>query len=156
MRKRYGTAWPLASFFLVYLIQQGMLVGLTLPLYAVFSSHRVWQPILDSLATAGCLAGKRSDSCFETHARVSPKAEEILKTSGRPAERLAARAGIGMAAVADNQLFKFMEGNERRLAAGKKPELLLDTGGNSKQPFGNVHVCHARSCMAMCSCSRCS
>ncbi len=59
MRKRYGSAWPLASFFLVYLIQQGMLVGLTLPLYAVFSSRRVWQPVLDSLATAGCLAGNK-------------------------------------------------------------------------------------------------
>ena len=58
MRKRYGRAWPLASFFLVYLIQQGMLVGLTVPLYAVFSSRRDWQPALDTLATAGCLIGE--------------------------------------------------------------------------------------------------
>jgi len=33
-----------------------------------------------------------------------------------------------MAAVADNQLYSFMQGNERRVAAGKKPDLLLDTG----------------------------
>ena len=58
MRKRYGRAWPLASFFLVYLVQQGMLVGLTLPLYAAFSSRTAWQPIKDSLAAAGCLGGE--------------------------------------------------------------------------------------------------
>ena len=57
MRARWGRAWPLASFFLVYLIQQGMLVGLTLPLYAVFSSRRGWQRGLDLLATLGCITG---------------------------------------------------------------------------------------------------
>ncbi len=61
-----------------------------------------------------------------------------------------ARAGIGMAAVADNQLFRFMEGNERRLAAGKKPELLLDTGWDSSQPTTNVSAYHVgRSNMIM-------
>ena len=57
MRARWGRAWPLVSFFMVYLIQQGMLVGLTLPLYAVFSSSRGWQHGLDSLATVGCITG---------------------------------------------------------------------------------------------------
>ena len=57
MRAHWGRAWPLGSFFLVYLIQQGMLVGLTLPLYAVFSSRRGWQPGLDLLATVGCITG---------------------------------------------------------------------------------------------------
>ena len=38
-------------------------------------------------------------------------------------------AGILMAAVADNQLYQFTQGNERRVAAGKRPELLLNTGG---------------------------
>ena len=61
MRARYGSLWPLASFCLVYLIQQGMLVGLTLPLYAVFSSRSAWQPVLDSLATAGCLVGEKGN-----------------------------------------------------------------------------------------------
>ena len=42
--------------------------------------------------------------------------------------RHVACAAIAMAAVADNQLFHFTEGNQRRVAAGKKPELLLDTG----------------------------
>ena len=60
MRERWGRAWPLASFFLVYLIQQGMLVGLTLPLYAVFSSCKGWQHGLDLLATAGCTTGTSS------------------------------------------------------------------------------------------------
>lgn len=57
MRVRWGRAWPLVSFFLVYLIQQGMLVGLTLPLYAVFSSSKGWQHRLDLLATVGCITG---------------------------------------------------------------------------------------------------
>lgn len=61
MRKQYGRFWPLMSFFLVYLIQQGMLVGLTLPLYAVFSYRQAWQPLMDLLATAGCLVG---EPCF--------------------------------------------------------------------------------------------
>ena len=61
MRKQYGRSWPLMSFFLVYLIQQGMLVGLTLPLYAVFSSSQAWRPLMDLLATAGCLVG---EPCF--------------------------------------------------------------------------------------------
>ena len=39
-----------------------------------------------------------------------------------------------MAAVADNQLHRFMQGNERRVAAGKRPELLLNTGGIMKHP----------------------
>ncbi len=60
MRARWGRAWPLASFFLVYLIQQGMLFGLTLPLYAVFSSCKGWQHGLDLLATAGCITGTLS------------------------------------------------------------------------------------------------
>lgn len=44
-------------------------------------------------------------------------------------EDMCCRAGIGMAALADNQLHRFMEGNELRAAASKKPELLLQTGG---------------------------
>jgi hypothetical protein len=46
------------SFFAVYLIQQGMLAGLTLPLYAVFASHEAWHPTADSIATIGCLIGE--------------------------------------------------------------------------------------------------
>ena len=39
-----------------------------------------------------------------------------------------------MAAVADNQLYRFMQGNERRVAAGKTPKLLLNTGGIAQHP----------------------
>ena len=58
-------------------------------------------------------------------------------------------AGIAMAAVADNQLFRFVKENERRLAAGKKPVLLLDTGeeSDSSQPTSAMpSVCCADSC----------
>ena len=64
MRARWGRAWPLASFFLVYLIQQGMLVGLTLPLYAVFSSRTGWRHGPDLLATAGCITGTAPLGCI--------------------------------------------------------------------------------------------
>ena len=58
MRARWGKAWPLMSFFAVYLIQQGMLVGLTLPLYAVCASHGAWHASADTLASIGCLTGE--------------------------------------------------------------------------------------------------
>ena len=53
-----------------------------------------------------------------------------------------------MAAIADNQLFSFMEGNKRRLAAGKKPDLLLDTGEKVtavNSILAGSNVCHQRS-----------
>lgn len=43
-----------------------------------------------------------------------------------------------MAAVADNQLHAFMDVNERRRAAGQKPELLLDTGAREAWPLAGV------------------
>lgn len=46
------------SFFAVYLMQQGMLVGLTLPLYTVFASPEAWRPSVDTLASIGCLTGE--------------------------------------------------------------------------------------------------
>ena len=58
MRARWGKAWPLMAFFAVYLIQQGMLVGLTLPLYTVFASLEAWRPSADTLASIGCLTGE--------------------------------------------------------------------------------------------------
>ena len=177
MRKRYGRAWPLASFFLVYLIQQGMLVGLTLPLYAVFTSRRAWQPAMDYLATAGCLAGEEgplaasyegsacatrvvasalkgearcehkslsATPCPAVYQGISGEALRDMEPSAIPVYRSTACAGIGMAAIADNQLFRFMEGNERRLAVGKKPVLLLDTGEKviALSSLARPNVCH--------------
>lgn len=154
MRKRYGRAWPLASFLLVYLIQQGMLVGLTLPLYVVFSSRRAWQPVMDCLATAGCLAGEKVNYYPKppqgVSEGVSQGAKFILKPCDHAVYKMMAPAGIVMAAIADNQLFRFMEGNERRLAAGKKPALLLDTGERvvSRQPTSAMSsLCRVVRCM---------
>ena len=46
-----------------------------------------------------------------------------------------------MAAVADNQLYRFMQHNERRVAAGKTSELILDTGGTMKyQPVSDIYA----------------
>ena len=57
----------------------------------------------------------------------------------RWSNKRACLAGILMAAVADNQLHRFMQGNERRNAAGKAPELLLDTGGATQHPSCVYH-----------------
>lgn len=58
MRARYGGHWWWMSFFLVYVVQQLMLVGITLPLYSVHASALPWNPIWDGAAAAGCLLGK--------------------------------------------------------------------------------------------------
>lgn len=57
MRVRYGGHWWWRSFFLVYAVQQLMLVGITLPLYSVHASDQPWNPIWDGAAAAGCLLG---------------------------------------------------------------------------------------------------
>ncbi|KAK9804852.1 hypothetical protein WJX72_008714 [[Myrmecia] bisecta] len=56
MREQYGLHWWWLSFFLVYLVQQVMLVGVTLPLAAVHSSTAGWR-WLDNAAIAVCVTG---------------------------------------------------------------------------------------------------
>lgn len=57
MRVRYGRHWWWISFFAVYLVQQAMLVGITLPLYSVHASDQPWNAVWDSAACVGCLLG---------------------------------------------------------------------------------------------------
>jgi hypothetical protein len=146
MRARWGKAWPLMSFFAVYLIQQGMLVGLTLPLYAVCASHEAWHASADTLASIGCLTGEticREGLILQVQSVTGVWQMRCMPTAPCPhschapcrwnTQHQAHKhahccAGIGMAGVADNQLHAFMEVNERQRAAGQKPKLLLDTG----------------------------
>lgn len=53
-RRRYGWHWSWISFFVAYASQHLMLVGLCLPLYAIYSSDRPWS-LWDTGATAVCL-----------------------------------------------------------------------------------------------------
>lgn len=57
MRAKYGKQWWWLSFFAVYIIQQAMLVGITLPLYSVHAAGGAWDPVWDSAAAVGCIAG---------------------------------------------------------------------------------------------------
>ena len=56
-RKNPGSWWWL-SFFAVGLSQHLMLVGITLPLYTIYTSTAAWHPLWDTLAAAGCTAGE--------------------------------------------------------------------------------------------------
>ncbi|XP_068650486.1 uncharacterized protein C594.04c isoform X2 [Aristolochia californica] len=56
MRRKYGKSWWWVSFFAVYLVQQVFLVGICLPIYAVYSSEEPWN-IWDIVATLVCLSG---------------------------------------------------------------------------------------------------
>lgn len=55
-RTSLGRYWSMASFFLVYVSQHLMLIGLTLPLYAVHTSTKPFNWI-DGAAAALCLIG---------------------------------------------------------------------------------------------------
>ena len=57
MRRAWGRHWWAASFVLVYVLQQAMLVGLTLPFSAVFSSRAPFNIGLDGTALLLCLTG---------------------------------------------------------------------------------------------------
>lgn len=57
MRRKAGRNWWWQSFFLVYISQQLMLMGLTLPLYAISTTSAPGKAWLDTLAAAICLSG---------------------------------------------------------------------------------------------------
>lgn len=98
MRATYGRHWWWLSFFLTYLSQQFMLVGLTLPYYGVFLGHR---SMSEDPPAFGAL--------------------DLLATLG-------AAAGLLIAYVADTDLRGFTVTNEKRKKKGQKPLLVLDTG----------------------------
>ncbi|KAG9455384.1 hypothetical protein H6P81_008288 [Aristolochia fimbriata] len=56
MRRKYGKSWWWVSFFAVYLVQQVFLVGICLPMYAVYSNDQPWN-VWDTLATVVCISG---------------------------------------------------------------------------------------------------
>lgn len=57
MRKKCGRNWWWMSFFLAYVSQHLMLLGLTLPLYSASFSWTPWQWRFDGLAVVMCLSG---------------------------------------------------------------------------------------------------
>lgn len=57
LKSRLRGHWWWASFFVTYVSQQLMLVGITLPLYAVHSSPEPWDPLVDTAIALVCAAG---------------------------------------------------------------------------------------------------
>jgi steroid 5-alpha reductase family enzyme len=106
-KKLLGIHWLWASFFVTYLSQQPMLVGITLPFYAV---HNSVQPFNAWDVLAGTLKG-----CQFIH---------ILKIE----TAILSLAGITVAYFADTQLRSFMVENEQLAAEGKPRKQLLNTG----------------------------
>ncbi|CAL8465232.1 g4767 [Coccomyxa elongata] len=84
MRARNGRHWWWMSFFLVYAVQQLMLVGITLPLYSVHASALPWNPIWDGAAAAGCLLGIGIAAIADTQLHEFLTANERRQAGGKP------------------------------------------------------------------------
>ena len=56
LRQQFGFAWIIIQFFLVDILQQIMLVGLSLPVYPVTTINKPWNYI-DTIATISALVG---------------------------------------------------------------------------------------------------
>ena len=75
-RRKLGRGWPLASLFIAYLSQQAMLVGLTLPLHAVYTSPtalNTFDLAAVFLALAGLAVAKRADDELDTYMRTADR-----------------------------------------------------------------------------------
>ena len=57
MRREYGKHWWWISFFAVYISQHTMLMGLTLPIYAVSQSPKPFMLFWDNVAKLICYIG---------------------------------------------------------------------------------------------------
>ena len=83
-RKRLGWLWYPASFFVAYVSQHIMLVGLTLPFYAVHQSSEplsVW----DALAAVLCLGGVAFAAVADNQLHEFMAANEAKASAGRGA-----------------------------------------------------------------------
>lgn len=89
MRSRYGQHWWWLSFFLVYVSQYFMLMGLTLPLYSASFSTAPWQWQTDSLAFVVCLTGLAVAHVSDTSLHHFVATKKKLKATGqRPKQQL--------------------------------------------------------------------
>ena len=82
-RERFPQHWWWMSFFVAFLSQQAMLVGLCLPLYAVNARAPAWNAV-DTLATLLCLAGIAIAHVADTQLRRFMVANERRAAAGEP------------------------------------------------------------------------
>ncbi|CAI5490861.1 unnamed protein product [Closterium sp. Naga37s-1] len=83
MHRQYGRHWWWLSFLLVYVFQHVLLVGLTLPLYAVHASSTPFSP-LDLLAAALALAGILTATVADTQLHAFMTNNDRLRAAGKP------------------------------------------------------------------------
>ncbi|KNC51752.1 uncharacterized protein AMSG_07821 [Thecamonas trahens ATCC 50062] len=57
MRERFGKAWPLLSLWYVFGVQHLLLVGISLPIFAVVGSADQAWTVMDTMATAAAVCG---------------------------------------------------------------------------------------------------
>ncbi|GJP32351.1 hypothetical protein CLOM_g16948 [Closterium sp. NIES-68] len=83
MRRQYGRHWWWLSFPLVYVFQHVLLVGLTLPLYAVHASASPLSP-LDLLAASLALTGIVTAAVADTQLHAFMTNNDRLRAAGKP------------------------------------------------------------------------
>ncbi|KAK9832532.1 hypothetical protein WJX81_006557 [Elliptochloris bilobata] len=92
LRERHPRSWWWLSFFAVYLIQEVMLVGITLPMYAVHFRGSGWNG-LDSVALMMCITGLWTAALADTQLHEFCAGNEALDQQGR-AKRLVLDTGL--------------------------------------------------------------
>lgn len=84
MKKKNPLLWPLLSFVVVYLSQQVLLVGITIPFYFVFASSKPWDPVLDTLAVGMAFTGIVVAYFADTQLNEFMQMNERRKANGQP------------------------------------------------------------------------
>ncbi|KAF8379850.1 hypothetical protein HHK36_029299 [Tetracentron sinense] len=83
MRKQYAKHWWWVSFFAAYLSQQVFLIGICLPMYAVYSIEKPWST-WDSIATTICICGIVIAYFADTQLHEFVSKNDKLKELGMP------------------------------------------------------------------------
>eukprot|EP01023_Acetabularia_acetabulum_P015208 TRINITY_DN17375_c0_g2_i1.p2 TRINITY_DN17375_c0_g2~~TRINITY_DN17375_c0_g2_i1.p2 ORF type:complete len:366 (-),score=25.61 TRINITY_DN17375_c0_g2_i1:217-1314(-) len=87
LRAEYGIHWTYVSFFAVYFVQQIMLVGITLPFWAV-SFFPVEINMLDYVATITCVSGLIIAWISDNQLRQFMMMNQKLRQKGQPQQLL--------------------------------------------------------------------
>ncbi|KAF5836113.1 hypothetical protein DUNSADRAFT_6366 [Dunaliella salina] len=85
LAKQYGRIWPVLSFFATYLVQHVMLVGITLPLYAVFTSAAPWN-LLDTVAAVLTAAGMAISYTADNQLNAFMRENQHCQAEGMPVQ----------------------------------------------------------------------
>ncbi|KAL0017730.1 hypothetical protein WJX77_011017 [Trebouxia sp. C0004] len=88
MRQKFGKHWWWMSFFLAYVSQYIMLVGLTLPLHSASFSTTPWHWLWDDAAVVMCITGLITAYVSDTSLHEFVTANTKRQTTGQPKQML--------------------------------------------------------------------